>query len=387
MAIFWPGSFIFGFPGVMATIWAQDFQVGRGAIGATLFFTLAAVGLLMFFVGKWQERLGPHNMITIGALLTGLDVLFLVFVNSLEELYLWAFIMGGASCFIYIPGLTVVQKAFPERRGLVSGVFNMTFGLSAAIMAPLFSLGLVTLGYERSCALWSVAALITGIAASRLTRPPVEDLGVQDSAPQKSAAPSFPMARHLTLSDAVRTRNFWFLWTVWALQGAAGISMVTLATPFALSKGLSLYAGVAALTVFNITNGASRLVSGILSDRFGRTGIMSLSAFLAGLSYLALGHVGAPVIIALLAAIIGYAFGTLFSVSAPLATDCFGILHFGAIFGLIFTAYGFVAAPLGPALTGFALDHTNNDFTLVFSYLAAFCLISSILIRFVGPTR
>ncbi len=48
------------------------------------------------------------------------------------------------------------------------------------------------------------------------------------------------------------------------------------------------------------------------------------------------------------AAVVGFAFGTLFAVSAPLTTDCFGITHFGAISGLVFTVYGFVAGPLGP---------------------------------------
>ena len=38
VAIFWPGAFIFGFPGVMAPYWSQSFGVGRGAIGAIMFF-------------------------------------------------------------------------------------------------------------------------------------------------------------------------------------------------------------------------------------------------------------------------------------------------------------------------------------------------------------
>jgi len=88
-----------------------------------------------------------------------------------------------------------------------------------------------------------------------------------------------------------------------------------------------------------------------------------------------------------LAVIIGYAFGTLFAVSAPLAVDCFGIQHFGAIFGLVFTAYGFVAAPLGPSLSGYVLDFTNGDFGLVFGYLGVFCLLSGVAIRLVTPPK
>ena len=87
-----------------------------------------------------------------------------------------------------------------------------------------------------------------------------------------------------------------------------------------------------------------------------------------------------------LAAVIGFAFGTLFAVSAPLAVDCFGLAHFGAIFGLVFTAYGFLAGPLGPSLSGYLLDATGADFTIVFSYLGFFCLLASLSIRRVRPS-
>jgi len=42
---------------------------------------------------------------------------------------------------------------------------------------------------------------------------------------------------------------------------------------------------------------------------------------------------------AVLAAVIGYAFATLFAVSAPLAGEIFSMAHFGAIFGAVFTAW------------------------------------------------
>lgn len=372
----------------MAPIWAEELCVGRAAIGSVMFFVLAAVGLLMFFVGKWQEKLGSHNMITIGAILTGLDVLFLLFSEGLLSLYLWAFIMGAASCFIYIPGLTVVQKWYPEKRGMVSGVFNMTFGLSAAIMAPLFSITITSLGYDKTLILWGVVCLCVGIPASRFTKAP--DLKGANVSATKLATGIMDksMEDHsLAVSQALRTKDFWLIWVVWALQGAAGISMITLSAAFALNKGFSFTQGVLILTAFNLTNGSSRLISGLLSDRFPRKMVMSVAGLSAGLAYFGLQVVDELVLCVVLAIIIGYAFGTLFSVSAPLATDCFGITHFGAIFGLIFTAYGFVAAPLGPALSGFILDHTNGNFNAVFSYLGAFCIISGILILFVGKSK
>lgn len=378
MAIFWPGSFIFGFPGVMGPYWRELFQVGRGPIGNILFFILAAVGIFMPLVGRWQEKVGPKGMMATGAVICGLDLLLLVQAKVLYILYLWAFLMGVASCFIYIPALTVVQRWFPSRRGLVSGIVNMAFGLSAAIMSPVFAWMLKALGYATMNVLLASLALVVGIIASGLIEVPEGEI-LSGGAPTR--------VRSLTLKESLHTRSFWFLWTTWALQGAAGIAMVTLSTAFGISRGFSMAEAVLMLTSFNITNGLSRLLAGYLSDIVGRNSTMSVTFFAAAAAYFLLPHVASPVLSAVLAAVIGFAFGSLFAISAPLVSDCFGLKHFGVIFGSIFTAYGFVSGAIGPSLSGYILDATGGNFVLTLSYLGLFCAVSGLLIRFVTPPR
>jgi OFA family oxalate/formate antiporter-like MFS transporter len=187
--------------------------------------------------------------------------------------------------------------------------------------------------------------------------------------------------------ESLHTRSFWLLWITWIFAGAAGVSMTILAAEYGLFLGFSLPAAILILTAFNLTNGISRLISGILSDRFGRNQVMSLAFFAAGVAYFFLPWADSLGTCTLLAAIVGFSFGTLFSVSAPLVADCFGLEHFGAIFGLTFAAYGFVAGPLGPTLSGYLLDLTGDNFFLVFLYLGVFCLLASLCIRRVVPPQ
>ena len=114
---------------------------------------------------------------------------------------------------------------------------------------------------------------------------------------------------------------------------------------------------------------------------------MALSFTGAAVAHLIMPHLEGIWSWAALAAVIGFAFGTLFAVTAPLAGDCFGMTHFGAIFGLIFTAYGFLSGPLGPWLSGYILDRTQGNYTLVFSYLGFMYLASAGLILMVQPWR
>ncbi len=157
--------------------------------------------------------------------------------------------------------------------------------------------------------------------------------------------------------------------------------MTILSTEYGLSRGFSLESAILLLTAFNLANGMSRIISGYSSDRVGRNRIMSIAFMTAGLAYFILPWVDNMAACALLTGVVGFSFGTLFSVSAPLVVDCFGLEHFGAIFGLTFAAYGFVAGPLGPALSGFVLDVTGDNFFLVFLYLGIFSMLSGFCIR------
>jgi MFS transporter, OFA family, oxalate/formate antiporter len=387
VAIFWPGALTFGFPGVMAPVWQEMFLVGRGTIGNIIFFMLAAVGIFMFLVGRWQERYGTRIMIATGTIICSFSLLLAAYASSILMVYAWAFLTGIGSSFVYIPALTTVQWWYPGRKGLVTGFVSMIFGLSAAIMSPLFGKMLISMGYMSMSLSIAILTLTIGLFGAYFARSPKKDeieaasyLGRRAQGTSRSAMG--PM-RSLTVEESLHTRSFWFLWITWTLAGAAGVAMTILSTAYGLTKGFSLESAILILTAFNLTNGTGRLASGILSDLIGRNRIMSLAFFAAGIAYFILPWSSGLVACAFLAAVVGFAFGTLFSVSAPLVADCFGLKHFGAIFGLAFAAYGFVAGPLGPTLSGYLLDVTGDNFFLVFFYLGVFFLLSGICVMHV----
>ncbi|HPS91269.1 MAG TPA: MFS transporter [Methanothrix sp.] len=390
VAIFFPGALTFGFPGVMASIWQEMFHVGRAATGLTIFFMLAAVGAFMFLVGRWQERWGLRRMIALGIILTAFASLVVSEAGTIYVVYAWAFINGLASSFVYVPALTLVQWCFPKRRGLVAGLVSMVFGLSAAIMSPLFAGMFSAFGYQRMNLLMAALTLTIGLLGAYFARAPQawEDAAsVRRAGSAAKPTAVIVSARSFTVSESLHTRSFWLLWATWTFAGAAGVSMTILAAEYGLFLGFSLPSAILILTAFNLTNGMSRLLSGILSDRFGRNPVMSLAFLTAAFAYFILPWARSLEVCALLAAVVGFSFGTLFSVSAPLVADCFGLEHFGAIFGLTFAAYGFVAGPLGPTLSGYLLDVTGDNFFLVFLYLGVFSMLASICIRRVVPPQ
>jgi len=376
-AIFFPGSFIFGFPGVMAPYWQEVFNVSRADVGQTLFYVLAGAGIFMFLVGRLQERIGTAWTTVIGALIYSTAAIFVSRATGIRGVYGWAFMVGSSSAFVYVPTLTVVQRWYPKWRGLYAGLVSMCFGISGALMAPLFNRLKIHMGFTDMAITLGVVMFFIAILLAPLIRPP------------KAPAPAFINTNAALMSlnafQSLRTRSFWLLWVMFACVGAAGVSMVTLSAGYGLSLGWPMAQALTILMAFNITNGVSRLLSGFLSDITGRKIVMCASFLAAGMAYYLLPFVSHVVMVTLLAAVIGFSFGTLFAVSAPLVSDCFGMQQFGSIFGLVFTAFGFVSGAMGPWLAGFMLDLYPGNYLLVFGYLGSLLLVSAIMVWIISP--
>lgn len=391
VAIWFPGAMTFGYPGVMGPTWMETFGVGKGAVGLSLFFLLAAVGCFMFIAGKLQEKYGERAMVRTGSVVVGAGAVVSAYAGNITMVYGWALLNGIGVSLIYIPVLTIVQNWYPQKRGLVSGIVNLSFGISAAAMAPVFAHMLEVMPYRTMNLLVGFVALITGFFAAHFTEAP-ERVPILDG-PGKQQGLKHPMnaappvaVREFTLGEALRTRAFWSIWFVWAFVGASCISMVTLSIPFGLFRGFSFTEAVWILMSFNLTSGLIRILAGYLSDIVGRRPLMAGTFLTAGAAFFCMPCVSTLFGICVLALFIGLALGTLFAISAPLVTDCFGLKHFGVIFGFLFTAYGFVASVLGPALSG-ALLERGVSFYGVFSYLGVLAAVSGVLISWVAPPK
>jgi OFA family oxalate/formate antiporter-like MFS transporter len=381
LAVLFPGALIFGFPGVLGPHWQTAFQVGRADIGQILFYVLAGAGLFMFLIGRLQEKIGPSLTILSGAVIGGTALILVSYAEDIRWVYFWAFVNGSASAFAYLPAMTVAQRWYLRRRGMANGLVSMCFGISGAVMAPLFSRLLLRLGYGQLNWTVGIAAILVGALAALLIRLPQSTGGRQPATGQIKTA----LGGSLNLGESLRTRSFWLLWCTYAFAGAAGISMVTLSVNFGLDRGLVMARAVLILTAFNITNGLSRFISGYLSDIMGRKQILGGSFLAAGLACFSFPHFSGLLAWSVCAALIGFSFGTLHSVTAPLVSDCFGLENFGQIFGMVFTAFGFVSGALGPWLSGFFLDATGGNFSLVFAYLGSLLTGSVLLIWIVTP--
>ncbi len=376
LAIFFPGAFVFGYPGIMPAHWQQTFLASQTDIGRTMFFILAGTGFSMYTVGKLQEKIKFHYLIFTGTLICSLVMFYAARAQSITDIYLWAFLSGFFCGFVYVPVLTVTQILFAPKTGWATGIVNLTFGGAAAVFSPIFSWAMIHKGAMAATDIAALIALVCGPAAALLIRIPGEK-GVRGRHAQNAALSGFPV---LSLGRTLTLPSFWFLWFVWAFAGASGISMIVLSGSIGANLGYDISQFVYILIGFNVMNGAGRLICGRLSDTFARQKILMTCFLLSASAYLVLLKASHLAVVSIMAALVGLSFGAMFTVSAPLILHCFGLVNFGRIFGLVFTAYGFVAGMLGPWLSGVMLDRSGGAFAPVYAYFAVLYMISAFLI-------
>ena len=357
--------------------------------------TLVLCGCMTLVAGRVHPKVGTRRSFAIGSLILIVCMTLANFVKSMPLIYLWAFLNGAGTGFIYSPSLTTVQHWFPQRRGLATGIVNLCFGTAAAVMSPLYTLLFNTLGYEKmNYVVLGMLVVLNGLSLlyaelpDRTALTDDEKRGreelrarVKEQSSQKGPTLS---SREYTVKEALRTGSFWAVWLSWMFVGAAGISMVSQGGNFAASIGLPT---VVVITAFNLTNGIGRIVAGALSDYIGRNATGCVAFVMGAVGYLTLPFCSNAVLVAVLSAFVGFAFGTLFAISAPLVSDLFGLKHYSTIFSLVFAAYGFISGVVGPALVGQLLKMTGEKFTIVFPILAAFCTVGAVCIMLARHSR
>lgn len=394
LATFNSGALFFGYPGIMTPYWRELLQVDAGATGLIMTFACLGVGCLTLVSGSIHPKIGTRCSFLIGTLILFVCTLVANAIDNIAVAYVWAFLNGAGTGFIYGPSLTTVQHWFPQRRGLATGIVNLFFGTSAAVMSPVYTLLLNRLGYRKMNYVVLAMIVIINLLAllfaelpdrTKLTEEEKEGRReVLDKMRQQADVKGPTLAsRDYTVREALKTRCFWAVWLAWVFVGAAGISMVSQGGNFAASIALP---GVVVITAFNLTNGIGRIVAGSLSDFIGRNATGCVAFVLGAIGYAAIPFCRSPVLVAILAAFVGFAFGTLFAVSAPLVSDLFGLKDYSTIFSLVFVAYGFVSAIVGPAFVGVLLKLTGERYTVVFPILAVFCLIGALCIMLARHT-
>src|SRR5437016_6282417 len=179
--------------------------------------------------------------------------------------------MGGIGLgFAYIVPVAVLVKWFPDRRGLITGIAVGGFGAGALITAPLATRLIQTVGVLSTFAYLGIAYLVVTVVAGFFMQNPPDGWRPEGWTPTASQA-SQRAGHDYTLSEALKTWQWYALWLLLFLNTCAGISIISQEAP--LFQELAAATAVTAagmVGVASIGNAVGRVFWAWVSDLLTR---------------------------------------------------------------------------------------------------------------------
>jgi MFS transporter, OFA family, oxalate/formate antiporter len=342
----------------------------------TLAFTIAilTLGFASFVGGLWMRRSGPRKVAIAAGIFYGAGIFLASFSGGrLWWLYFSYGILAGIGLGLgYIVPVATLVKWFPDRRGMITGIAVAGFGAGALITAPIASRLIVSVGVMKTFAILGIAYFIAvTIPAFWMKDPPANyrPAGWTPSAAQQRQRST----KTYTLSEAMRTWQWYGLWALLFLNTSAGISIISQAAPMAQEiTGVTAAVAAGLVGIISIANGAGRFLWAWFSDLIGRRWVFLSMFVIQAILFFVLPRIqGFPAFTSVCFVVLlcyGGGFGTM----PAFAADYFGAENVGSIYGLMLTAWGF-AGVLGPTLIANIRQSTGH-------YSHALYVISGIML-------
>lgn len=320
---------------------------------------MGVFALMMIPGGKLQEIIGLRRQLRLSAFLFLLAYVLSALVHYTVNKWWLVFAyggIGGLACGIsYSCIAPPIRRWFPDRPGLAVSLGVMGFGMASVFFAPFKAkVALPILGISGTFLLIGAATFIVIWIASYLVRFPQDDWFTHLFGAMHLSGPTSSILEDVSSSRMLRESLFWIAWLAFVMVVFGSLMIIGILPSFGISiLGLTPLQAAVPLSFFALTNGLSRPLAGLLSDKVGSLRLMIVVYSLQTLVFFLLpGHIGSLGLLNAAAVVLGIGIGVTLALFPVLCSEFFGVMHLGVNYGLLFTAYGFgaLAIPTGTYL-------------------------------------
>ena len=346
-----------------------------------------SLGVSAAWAGQALPRLGPRKLATLGSAMFASGYLIASLALQIELIplfYLGYGVIGGAGIGLgYVTPVSTVAQWFPDRKGLMTGVVVMGFGVGALLMSKGLAPFLIVQTQDDLVLVFFwlgiIFAAILIPASAILSAPPADHAALTGPRQGGGAVDDSPDA----VGPCLRSSEFALMWFVFFFNISAGISIISFQSPllqevWGLSdpslepETLAAY-GATLIAVSSLFNGMGRLFWGLLSDSIGRVQVFR---FLLGSQMIVFGILMTernPWVFSALVCYVLLCFGGGFATMPSFIGDVFGTKKMSAIYGAVLTAWA-AAGIFGPLYVG-RLKDQYPDRAVMYCFLIGIPLL------------
>jgi MFS transporter, OFA family, oxalate/formate antiporter len=361
---------------------ADSWQLGKLRASLPFTVTIAMIFVGTYLGGRLQDRRGPRPVALIGGIVYAVGIILASFTNGAEDYWLlilgYGVISGFGLGFAYIVPIAMLQKWFPDKTGLITGLAVGGFGFGAVLTSPVAQWLIDRDPQDPTSAFLplGIAYLAMSLAGASVFRNPPEGYTVPGYEPADDGADeSADGAGDFTQGEALRTPQWYLLTAMLTLSVSAGISLISQAKLSAADIAGYGVGGAATLVgILAIFNGAGRIVWAAISDVIGRMPTFAAILGLQGICLIVLPHATNALLFAVLASVIYLCYGGTFGTMPATAGDFFGIRNAGAIYGLMLIGWS-LGGIIGPVIAS-ALIGDDKSYTVAYTTIGIIALAS-----------
>lgn len=319
-------------------------------------FIYCAVG---FIGGILAEKLQPRVAIYMGLALFAGGWVLTGFANTIPFLYVaYGVIAGAGAGMIYPACLPTALKWFPDKSGSISGLVQAGAACGPFIMSPVAQMLISTYGAQTACKILGVIFLI-GVGAVAWMIVPCPDGWIPEGWTPSTIQSKELNTKDYNIPQMVKTPIFWVLVVMFIFANAAG-TIISATSPIAQKQiGLNAMSAALCVSLMTLFNMFGRISFGFIYDKLKGWNSLILVLLINGISMLMLTMAHSYAYFILCIALVGFSFGGLLVVFAPMVKIIFGSKFYNRNYGLIFIGYG-IGAFVGPKISASFFDATGS---------------------------
>jgi MFS family permease len=330
------------------------------------------LGISSAVFGRWVEEGGPRKAMFTAAICWASGFLISalgVHLHTLWLIYLGYGVIGGCALGIgYISPVSTLMKWFPDRPGMATGMAIMGFGGGAMIASPL-SVWLMgkfhtatDVGVFNTFIVLGCVYFFFMMMGALIVRVPAEGWKPEGFVPEAVASKKLVTTNHVFVYDAIKTPQFWLVWTVLFLNTTAGIGVLGQASAMSQEMfpgHITPIAAAGLVGLMSLFNMGGRFSWASLSDYIGRRNTYFVFMCLGFVLYITVPYAGGSGNVVLFVCcflVIVSMYGGGFSTVPAYLRDLFGTRYVGAIHGILLTAWS-AAGVAGPVLVNYIREY------------------------------
>ena len=360
----------------------REFNATRTAVSIAFSLRRLEGGLTGPIEGYLIHWIGPRRYMVGGWVIFGLGLIATGFCQNMYQFYL-AFLLVtlGQSVAGFLPIVTVLINWFDRGRGRAIAIYQLG-GSLGALLIPALAWLILNVGWRQTMIAVGITVIIVGVPLALVMRPNPEDYGyLPDGAEpdtregdttitqeDEATGNSSNFDSEQTISQALRSRNFWFL----GLSHSAGITawgaLQVHQIPALVEIGIDELAAAGILSYTLVIAALGRLIGGFLGDVAGPKKVTALAFVCQGISVVILAFATSLTEVLIFATVFGIAFGTRGTLMTVIRAEVFGRKNFSRLAGWM-DPVSSVSVLISPIFAGLIYDSAG-------SYQTAFLVLA-----------